>query len=416
MSNCFPHPGRLAAGVLAAALLGQPAAALTLDEALRQAEREAPSLTAQAAQVEAARSSAIPAGALPDPKLLLGLQNVPIEGDNRGRLDREPMTMQMVGVMQEVPNRAKRQARVAAAEAGIERATLEQRVELLKVRRQTALAWISARAVEEKLALFQTLYGENALLVKAVRARLAGGRGQPADSVGPKQEAALLAEQEDQLQQSRAQQRAALRRWVGPRADEPLAGRLPNWPVDAEHYRHALQRHPELALFEPMADEAQAEVRQAEADKQADWSWQLAYQKRDDAFGDMLSVQLSFDLPLFPGSRQNPRIAAKQARLSQLEAEREAAEREHAQQLSDDLAEYQRLDRALRRSRDSLVPLAEEKVALTLAGYRAGANELASVIAARRELIETRLQHIDFAQQRALTSARLHFAYEEVSQ
>jgi outer membrane protein TolC len=416
MSNSFSHPGRLAAGVLAAALLSLPVAALTLDEALRQAEREAPSLAAQAAQVEASRSSAIPAGALPDPKLLLGLQNVPIEGDNRGRFDREPMTMQMVGVMQEVPNRAKRRARIEVAQAGIERATQEQRIERLKVRRQTALAWISARAVEEKLALFQTLYAENDLLVKAVRARLAGGRGQAADSIGPRQEAALLAEQEDQLQQSRAQQRAALRRWIGPRADESLAGGLPDWPVDAEHYRHNLQRHPELALFDPMTDEAQAEIRQAVADKKSDWSWELAYQKRGEEFGDMMSVQFSFDLPLFPGSRQNPRIAAKQATLSQLQAEREAAEREHAQQLADDLAEYQRLDRALRRSQDSLLPLAEEKVALTLAGYRAGEGELASVIAARRELVEARLKHIDFEQARALTSARLHFAYEEVSQ
>lgn len=416
MSKFLCRCARLAAGVLAAALLSLPVAALTLDEALRQAEREAPSLAAQAAQVEALRSSAIPAGALPDPKLLLGLQNVPIEGADRGRLDREPMTMQMVGLMQEVPNRAKRRARIDVAQAGVERATLEQRVELLKVRRQTALAWISARAVEEKLALFQTLYAENDLLVKAVRARLAGGRGQPADSVGPRQEAALLAEQEDQLQQSRTQQRAALRRWIGPRADEPLAGRLPNWPVDAEHYRHNLQRHPELALFDPMTDEAQAEIRQAVAEKKSDWSWELAYQKRGEEFGDMMSVQFSFDLPLFPGSRQNPRIAAKQATLSQLEAEREAAEREHAQQLADDLAEYQRLDRALRRSQDSLVPLAEEKVALTLAGYRAGVDELASVIAARRELVEARLKHIDFEQARALTSARLHFAYEEVSQ
>jgi outer membrane protein TolC len=416
MFRSISCPGRLLAGALAAVLFSLPVAALTLDEALRQAEREAPSLAAQAAQVDSLRNSAIPAGALPDPKLLLGLQNVPVEGDNRGRFDREPMTMQMVGVMQEVPNRAKRRARVDVARAGVERATLEQRVERLKVRRQTALAWISALAVEEKLALFQTLYGENDLLVKAVRARLAGGRGQPADSVGPKQESALLAEQEDQLQQSRAQQRAALRRWVGPRADEPLTGRLPNWPVDAEHYRHSLQRHPELVLFDPMTDQAQAEVRQAEADKKSDWSWQLAYQKRDDAFGDMMSVQFSFDLPLFPGSRQNPRIAAKQATLSQLHAQREAAEREHAQQLADDLAEYRRLDRALRRSQELLLPLAEEKVALTLAGYRAGSGELASVIAARRELIEARLKHIDFEQARALTSARLHFAYEGVSQ
>ena len=64
----------------------------------------------------------------------------------------------------------------------------------------------------------------------------------------------------------------------------------------------------------------------------------------------------------------------------------------------------------------AMLPLAEEKVALTLAGYRAGANELASVIAARRERVEARLKHIDFAQARAQSSARLHFAYEEVSQ
>ena len=416
MFRSFSLPGRLAAGALATALLSLPAAALTLDQALDLAEREAPSLAAQAANVQAARHAVVPAGELPDPKLNLGVQSLPIEGDNRGRFDREPMTMQMIGLMQEVPSRAKRRARVEAAEAGVLSAAALERVERLRVRRQAALAWIAARAVEEKLSLFKDLYGENELLAKAVRASIAGGRGQAADSVAPKQEAALLAEAEDQLLQSRAQQRAALRRWIGPRADEALSGRLPHWPVDAEHYRHSLQRHPELVLFDPMTEAAQAEVRQAVADKQSDWSWELAYQKRDRAFGDMVSLQLSFDLPLFPGSRQNPRIAAKQASLSQLHAERAAAEREHAQQLADDLAEYQRFERALRRSQDLLLPLAEEKVALTLAGYRSGANELASVIAARRERVEARLKHIDFEQARALTSARLHFAYEEVSQ
>ena len=408
----FPlSPVRLFAALVAASL-SLPVAALTLDEALRLAAREAPSLTAQAAQVDAARNVAIPAGELPDPKLLLGLQNVPIEGANRGRLDAEPMTMQMLGVMQEVPNQAKRRARVEVAAAGINRATQAQRVEQLKVRRQTALAWIEALAIEQKLALFQELYAENTLLSKAVRARISAGRGAAAESIVPRQEAALLAEQEDQLLQQRVQQRAALRRWIGPRGDEPLSGQLPNWPVDAAQYQHNLHRRPELVLFEPLAAEAQAQIREAVADKTPDWSWQLAYQNRDAAYGDMLSVQVSVDLPLFPASRQNPRIAAKQAQLNQLEAERADAEREHAQQLATDLAEYQRVDRALRRSQDSLLPLAEEKVALSLADYRSGASDLASVIDARRELIETRLQHIDFAQARALTSARLYFAYE----
>ncbi|NQD96113.1 TolC family protein, partial [Pseudomonas sp. CrR25] len=376
----------------------------------------APSLAAQAAGLEAARSAALPAGELPDPKLILGLQNVPIEGDDRWQLERDFMTMQMVGVMQEVPNRDKRNARVAVAEAGVQRAAAEQQVERLNVSRATALAWISTFAVEQKLHLFQTLYEENRLLGQAVQARIAGGRGQAADSVAPKQEAALLAEQEDQLLQERAQQRAALRRWIGAPADWPLAGTLPHWPVDAQRYRHNLHQHPELSAFVPATREAEAKVREAMAEKRPDWSWELDYQRRGQAFGDMLSVQFSIDLPLFPDSRQSPRIAARQAELSRLQAEREASEREHAAQLSDDLAAYRRLDRAVQRSQDSLVPLAEEKLALSLADYRAGGGALTDVIAARRELIETRLRHIDLTEQRALTGARLYFAYGETAQ
>ncbi|WP_439858823.1 TolC family protein [Pseudomonas sp. MBLB4136] len=415
MKPSYSRNGRTCLAALAACLLYLPgwAAALTLEQALQLAEQQTPSLAAQAAGVDAARSAAIAAGELPDPKLLLGLQNVPAEGPDRGSLNSDFMTMQMVGVMQEVPNRAKRQARVDVAQAGIQRASAEQRVERLQVRRETALAWISALAVEHKLELFTTLYEENRLLGKAVQARIAGGRGQAADAVAPRQEAALLAEQEDQLISQRSRQRAALRRWIGEAAEQTPVGRLPAWPVDAQHYRSKLQQHPELGAFAPMTEEAEARVREAVADKRPDWSWELDYQRRGREFGDMVSVQFSIDLPLFPGARQNPRIAARHAELNRVQAEREALEREHAAQLSDDLAEFQRLQRAVQRSEDSLVPLAEEKLALSLADYRGGSGELSAVVAARRELIEARLRQIDLQEQRALSNARLYFAYGE---
>jgi outer membrane protein TolC len=165
-----------------------------------------------------------------------------------------------------------------------------------------------------------------------------------------------------------------------------------------------------------MTREAQAKVREAQAEKQSDWSWELDYQRRGREFGDMLSVQLTFDLPLFPNSRQNPKIAARHAELNQLEAEREALVREHTEQLEADLAEYERLNRAVRRSHDTLLPLAKEKLGLSMASYRAGKGDLVAVIAARRELIEARLKQIDVEEQRALTSARLYFAYGEANQ
>lgn len=406
----WPVAAALAATVLALPSLAAP---LTLGEALRLSEDNAPSLTAQAAKLQAANSTAIPAGELPDPKLLLGVQNYPVGGPDRWSIDQDFMTMQMVGVMQEVPSRDKRQARIEVAEAAIERATAESQVERLNVRQATALAWISSYSVERKQALFQDFFHENRLLVDTVRAQIAGGRAQAADAVTPRQEAALLDEQQDELIRLRAQARAALRRWIGPAADEPLAGGLPEWPINASGYAQKLQHHPALTAFEPMTREAQAKVREAVAEKTSDWSWEVDYQHRGREFGDMVSVQFSVDLPLFPDSRQNPQIAAKHAELNQLEAEREVLSREHAQQLEEDLAEYQRLNRAVRRSQEQLLPLAQEKVALSMASYRAGKGELAAVIAARRELIEARLKHIDFEEQRALTSSRLYFTYGE---
>jgi len=403
---------------LAASVLALPslAAALTLDEALQLAENNAPSLTAQDAKIQAASSAAIPAGELPDPKLLLGVQNYPIGGPDRWSIDQDFMTMRMVGVSQEMPNSAKRKARIEVADAAIDRAAAERRVERLKVRQATALAWINSYSVERKDALFQDFYKENRLLADTVRAQIAGGRAQPADAVTPKQEAAQLEEQQDDLIRQRAQARAALKRWIGPAANDKPVGSLPEWPVEASDYSHKLQHHPELAAFAPMTREAQAKVREAEAEKQSDWSWEVDYQNRGRQFGDMVSVQFSWDLPLFPDSRQNPKIAAKHAELNQLEAEREALSREHTQQLEDELADYERLNRAVHRTQDSLLPLAKEKVELSMASYRAGKGDLSSVVAARRELIEARLKQIDVEEQRALTSARLYFAYGESSQ
>ncbi|MDQ0669002.1 TolC family protein [Pseudomonas sp. W2I6] len=400
----------LVMGVLAWPTL---ASALTLDEALRLAQNNAPSLTAESSKLQAATQAAIPAGELPDPKLVVGLQNFPVGGPNRGTLYGDDMTEQMIGIQQQVPSRDKRKARVELASASVDTAAAEGRIERLNVRQATAQAWIRAYAVERKEALFKDFYQQNRLLQDTVRAQLAGGRGQPSDVVIPKQEAADLAEREDELIQQRAQARAALKRWIGPAASEAPSGQLPNWKIDTTGFTHNLHQHPVLQAFAPRTREAEARLNEARAQKTSDWSWEVDYQHRGREYGDMVSLQFTFDLPIFPGRRQNPGIAAKQAELDQLDAEREAKTREHTQELEDDLANYQRLDRAVQRCQGSLVPLAEEKLSLSLAGYRAGKGDLMSVVSARREWVEARFKQIDAIEQRALTGAQLYFAYGE---
>ncbi|HBN8231387.1 TPA: TolC family protein [Pseudomonas aeruginosa] len=407
---------RLLSGWLLLALLpslSAQGAALSLDEALLLAERNAPSLLAQSEKLSAAKSAAIPAGELPDPRLSLGVQNVPIEGDERWSTRRDNMSMQVVGLTQEMTNGDKRKARIETAQAAIERADAEAGVERLKVRNALAQAWIGAYTLQRKLAMFDDFYHENRLLEAAVRARLAGGGASAVDGVAPRQEAALLDEQKDDLLRQAAQARAALRRWIGQDVPRTLSGDFPHWSIDAAHSLQALHRHPELAAFGPMTREAEALVREAVAEKKPDWSWEVDYQRRGRDFGDMMTLQLSFDLPLFSGTRQDPKIAARRAQVRQLAAEREALAREHEQQLADDLAEHRRLQRALERSQGTLVPLAEEKVRLATAGYRAGKLQLDEVIGARQQLVAARLRQIDLQGALAQVAARLHFTYEE---
>lgn len=76
---------------------------LTFNQALQLALRQSPELRAESARVEAAQQAEGPADALPDPTLILGLDNVPVDGADRYSLSSDFMTMQRIGVTQRFP-------------------------------------------------------------------------------------------------------------------------------------------------------------------------------------------------------------------------------------------------------------------------------------------------------------------------
>ncbi|MDB6043122.1 MAG: hypothetical protein JWM63_1673 [Gammaproteobacteria bacterium] len=384
---------------------------LSFDAALELATRSSPDIAVQTASVEAAQSASVAAGRLPDPKLTVGIENLPVTGEEKGSLTRDFMTMRKVGLMQEVPNSRKREARAAAAEAGAARAQAERRVSILTVRRDTALAWLDRYYLERRGVLLDELERENQLFAQAVQAQFAGGRGMPADVIVPKQEAAEIADRRDELASEIAKSKATLRRWAGAAGDEPLAGDPPALPIDAEHLRGHIHEHPELAVFVPMTQMAQAEVHEAEATKRPDWGVELAYGRRGAAFSDMVTLQVTLDLPVFTRTRQDPQIAARRQELTRVEAQREAMLRDHTQELDAELAEYEVTTRQLARLREVHLSLAQQKVDYQFASYRAGKADLAAVLNARRELIDARLKELEVEGKRTATVAKLYFFY-----
>ena len=261
--------------------------------------------------------------------------------------------------------------------------------------------------------LFPELERENRVLQDTVNARIAAGRALPAEATMARQEAVQLADRRDELLRERVQAQAALKRWVGDAAAAPLSGDPAIPPVDPAHLRENLARHVELAAFEPMARMAAAEAREAEAGKKGDWAWEVAYGIRGSEFSDMVTVQFSFELPLFAAKRRDPQILAKRKEVTRIEAESEDMLRQHAEEIEAQLAQQEELTRKLDRLRDSALPLADERVRLLMASYRAGRADLGAVLAARRDRTETRLRAIEIEAQLAALRAGLAYLFTE---
>ncbi|MGD9582828.1 MAG: TolC family protein [Lysobacterales bacterium] len=384
-------------------------AGLSFEQALALASEQSPAVQAVELERSGAEQDRERAAQLPDPKLLLGLDNFPVGGGNAYSLDQDFMTMRAVGLMQEMPNRAKRRARAERATARVSELDASREAVLLATLRDTAVAWVERHSIEQQLGHLDELDRENQLFDAAVRAAFAGGKGSATDLVLPREEAARIADRRDRLQAERAAAIAALRRRIGAAAERDLVGASPAYAVDAGQLHAELHEHPNLKRFDARGAELDAEVREALAGKRPDWSLAFKYQDRAERFGDMVSLELSIDLPLFGRHRQDPAIAAKRAERAAVDAEREALWREHLQALETELAEYRRLDQAWQRNREQWLPLAREKAALALAAYQGGSGTLADLIAARRARIETELEGIALAGQRAAAAAALHY-------
>lgn len=399
------------------------AAPLSLNAALATAEQNSPELTANSAQIDAAQSASIPAGSLPNPKVYAGLDNFPVTGDEAGQLNRDNMTMSKFGIMQDIPNTAKRRAQVNVSSAKVDVAQAQLPITLLKLRENTAIAWFNRYYLERKIALFNSLFNENKLLTQTVRAQIASGRSQVADAVLAQQEAAQLEDQRDDLNRDLSKAKSALRRFLGMKSesnldqssDQPLTQDAPELPIHADHLLQHLHHHPELQAFAAESLLADAKIEEARALKKSDMSVEFGYYHRAHQFGDMVGVQLTYELPIFLSHRIDPLIAAAMSEQANIDAQRKVMLRDHTNMLENDLADYAALDRQLLRANSTALPLAQQKVTLQIASYQAGKADLSSVLATRRELIEQRLKIIMLENLRAVTAAQLYFAYGDGS-
>jgi cobalt-zinc-cadmium efflux system outer membrane protein len=412
-----PAMARLACLSATAAMLagGAYAAPLTFDAALKSAGEDAPSLHAKVVDVEAARSSAIAAGRLPDPKLGFGVEGFPVSGPNAGRPNRDDFSDARVSLMQDVPSGAKRRAARERADADIGAAQASQFVEGRNVRLGAALAWIDLYYAERRLAALDEVDQALTPMRKTAPSQVVSGASRPAQTLEPQQLTAVLADRRADLVVSVAKARAELGRWTGDPAAE-ASGDPPALSVDPVALRAGLDRHPSLLAYDAIGRQAGADVDAAKAEKHPDWSWEVGYQHRDPRFGDMALVGATVSLPLFAGTRQDPIIAARADVVNRVRFEREATRRALAASLDGDLADHLMHHERLARAEETLVPLAKRRAELETASYAAGTAGLSDVLQAYLALAEARIDALNREADVERDAVRINLTYEAADQ
>ena len=396
----------LLAAVCAAALTVGPRLAvaeeitLTLDEALARARQRAPAIMAARAAIDEAR------GRLTGASVLLR-DNPEIEAGAGARVIESGQLLEAnLGVRQVFELGGRRAARVASATAGVARESANSADVTRLVLRDTAVAFWGAVYAAERQLLAEEAAALGAEILGIVQRRhQAGDVGILDVNVAT----AALARARSGVQAQGAVRDAsvgALRQTLGMDADEPLSVRgdlrdRPHYVLSALLARAA--ERPDLQALAAGARETQADQRLARASMWPNLGLGARYERDDGNNVGMGTVTLT--LPVFERGQGLRAEAAARERHAQLALEADRRTVSVAVQTA--FAVYQRREDAVTELERNALPGLDDNQALARRSYAAGQLSLAELLLIRREILETKSEHLSRLLEAAVAGVEL---------
>jgi len=361
---------------------------------------------------QALQEDAVAAAQLPDPELRLGALNLPTDSF---ALDQEPMTQIQLGLRQRFPRGHTRSLSRGRAEtlAAVEAARADaRRRDVVRALRQ---AWTGRAQVAESLEILRDQQLWFAQLEQAATAAYAAGRRQQHDLLRIAMERDLLDEEAIRLQQMALEQDAKLGRWLGTEADGANISRLPMLPMppDAASAAESLARHPLILAEFHMVEAGGIGVELARQSYRPAFAVDVAYGFREgedndgDSRPDFFSAMLSFELPLFPGQRQDRQVASANARELELRSTLKDRQRELQRQYDAALSDWQSLDQRIGLFEQRVMPAADATVEATRQAYRNDVVPFDELVRAEKTLLDARTRLLRLRAERLLAQAEL---------
>ena len=393
------------AGICAVIPLGRAAEPLRLEEAVARALASNPSLAAESAELRAIEARARREG-LPTPYEISGaLENVGGTGALSG-IGSAETTLRIGRVIELGGKRAARQA-LGNAEVGQQRILAE--TAHIDVASRTSARFIKVVADQQRLDYAEERV-EQAELSRREIARWVAAARDPEFHLRAAEIAVIDAEllrehAEHELASARMTLAAS---WGALTPDfEVVAGDLRELP-SIESFETLAARLPMTAEQRASLLEAEtitAQRRVATASAKPDITLSLGV-RRLEALDDQ-GLVMSLSVPLGSRSRASHSIAEADAQLAAVEARRDAMRFERHQALFEKYQELNHARTEVEALRTRMLPKAEQAVAFTNAGFKAGRFSFYSLAQAQKTLFELRERDVEAA-------ARYHTLLVEV--
>jgi len=396
--------GRLCAALLAflfaaPGFAGQPPQdikILSLQQALALALQQNPSLAVARARAEAVKQYVPQAGALADPRLSIGLANLP--GGSLS-LDKDPMSQLQIGFSQTLPFPGTRALHEEAAQFRADAAALGSDELRLQLLRDVKQAWWqvfyidhATQAVESNRVLLQQL-------IETAQTLYSVGRGQQQDVLLAQLELARLEDEALRLRQLRIESviglNSLLNRPVSTAVvlPENVGRELPSRSFSEQQLQtEALAQHPALQASLARLDAARSQRQLSSKQQYPNFAVGASYGVRDGR-DDLTSIQFSMNLPLYAGRKQSRLEDQRQAELIAAQQQLRETELRVLVDVSLALTRFQRGQDRVALFETVILPQAEQTVEAMLAGYQVNKVVFANLIQAQTTLQNYQTQY-----------------------
>ncbi len=374
--------------------------ASTLQQLIAEALKNNPEIAAASHEKEAAGHRISPAGALDDPMFEAGLINVPIQPL---RLNREDMTMKMLGISQRFPYPGKRALREEVAAKDAESAGFGYRETVNRVVRDIKVTFYDLALVERSIEVVERNRTLVEQLLRIAEGRYSVGQGAQADLLRAQTQLAKMSEELLRMRRERRTMQADLARAVG-RSGEgaPTLSVMPGLDAPlspAEELREtALRNRPQLLGLKTLIDKGQKALDLARKDYYPDFDVRFQYGLRErdlDAMRrpDVFSLTVAINLPVWGKQKLDPKVAEAQAMREQAISMYQAQENELVAKLRQQAAIAEQSRESAKLYETGILPQARLALESALAAYRVNRVDFPMLLDSQMSVLNYEVNH-----------------------